>query len=146
MNLQNTYHNEGDECYDGELDFTCPPLWVQHYKAYVDVGSLVEFILDTNTMCFGRVTSTEVCNNNVYMLDIHQFVNIDNINEILIDELNSVAQTQNHYMDVSCELVQTHHFVRVQSTLVNDIIFVSKKDDVVNSLFPCEGMSKAFIV
>ena len=142
MNLQRTYHDNEDESFDGEPDFTCPLFWVQHYKAYVDVGSFVEFILDTNIIYYGRVTRTELCNNK-YMLDINQFVNINNINAILMNEEENVAQIQNCYVDVSC---QTHHFVRVQSTLVKDIIFVFKKDDVVNGIFPCRGMSKAFII
>ena len=58
MNSQSTYHDNKDEIFDSEPDFTCPPFQVQYYKAYVDVGSFVEFILNTNIIYYGRVTST----------------------------------------------------------------------------------------
>ena len=51
MNSQRTYHDNRDERSDGEPHFTCLPFQVQHYKAYVDVGYFVEFILDTNIIC-----------------------------------------------------------------------------------------------
>ena len=123
-----------------EPDLNCPPFQVNHYMAYVNIGSYVEFISSVNLRCYGRVTSSRMGTNNSPILMIDQFVELEKINAMLMNDEN-IPTLRNQYVDVTAELVQTNHVVEVNSAPFTNIIFVFKKDEVVSGNYPCKGMA-----
>ena len=113
--------------------------------AYVDVGSYVEFISSVDSRCYGRVTSSRMGTNNSSMLMINQFVELEKINAMLMNDEN-IPALRNRYVDVIAKLAQTNHFLEVNSAAVTKIIFVFKKDEVVSGNYLCKGMAHAFII
>ena len=112
----------------------------------IDVGSYVEFSILDNIHCFGRVTRTTISPIIRMELTINQFVDLEKINEMVPDEDN-VPHIRNRYVDVEGELVQTNHFLRnVAREAVTKIIFVFKKDAMVNGCFPREGMMDTYFL
>ena len=71
---------------------------------------------------------------------------LEKINGIFQDE-DKIPHIRNRYVDVEGELVQTDHFLRnVAREAVTKIIFVFKKDAIVNGYFPCEGMMDTYVL
>ena len=67
--------------------------------------------------------------------------------EEFIQEHNKIESIymQNPYIEVA-ELTQTKSLVQIPNHAVSNIIFMFRKDNIVNGFFPCEGVKCAFLI
>ena len=115
-----------NQYFNNKPDFHCLPFQVNHYMKNIDVGTYVEFTLADNLCYFGRVTTTMMSAAGEHQLKINQFVDLETLNWMLIDEVD-IPPLRNRYIDVAGELVQTTHFLTVDSSAVTRIFLCSRR-------------------
>ena len=92
----------------------------------IDVSTYVEFAVADSLCYFGRVTTTMMSVTGEHQLKINQFVDLEALNWMLIDEVD-IPPLQNRYIDVAGELVHTTHFLTVDSSAVTRIVLCSRR-------------------
>ena len=77
-------------------------------------------------------------------MQIDQFLSL---NEIALATMqDNIPSINNRYKDVTLEIVQISHLIKVLTEKFINIIFFFRKDDIVDSLFPCKVICNTFIV
>lgn len=126
--------------FGGTPQLSCPPFNLPQYCSNVETGSFVEFIADNLSICYGRVLSAEPSS----ILNINQFVDLETLLRTM-EEIDVIQPMKNCYV-LNDKLVQTCHMMQVSSGSVNGVIFVFKKDEIVNFSFLCKGVKNAYII
>ena len=122
----------------GEPDITSSPIYNPRLKCYIDCGSFIRYE-HRQKIGYGRLISTVVGGDAV----VNEYANYEEFIQDH-DEIESIPM-QNPYIEVA-ELIQTTSLVQIPHHAVSNIIFMFRKDDIVNGFFPCEGVECAFLI
>ena len=126
----------------GEPNFNGPPLHSYEYRSYIESGTYVGYLDNNSVPCFGRIVSISVgfpCPH----LSINLYVDIETLRETA--RTFDIIPLQNPYVEL-CKLVQTSTLVHCDLLCVTGLIFVLKKDEIINGVYPCEGMEMSFVL
>ena len=123
----------------GEPDITSSPIHHQGLKSFIDCGSYITYVYRQDRKGYGRLILTIVGGNAM----VNKYVEYDSFIEDH-DEVNH-APLENPYIEVK-ELIQTPEIIQIPPRMLINIIFIFQKDDVVDGIFPCEGVECAYII
>ena len=128
---------DGKPCFDKCYSFNFP-----QYRSDIEAGSYIKFSV-SDKVCYGRIINVYLSpSSHVHTLRVNQFVKLSTLMEM--GECSHAAII-NPYVDID-ELVQTSYVMDVLIEMVKGIIFVFKKDPIVNGVYPCEGMEHVFLL
>ena len=99
--------------------------------------------MEVSTNLYGQIVATFVKQDFTQTINLHEYTIID---DILGTNPRLHMQTiNNQYVDV-VELVQTKRIVHVLPSIIVDIIFIFKKDEIVGGSFPCAGIDNILVI
>ena len=123
----------------GEPDITSSPIYHQGLKSFIDCGSYITYAYGQDRKGYGPLISTVAGGNAM----VNKYVEYDSFIEDH-DEVNHVP-LENPYIEVK-ELIQTPEIIQIPPRTLINILFIFRKDDVVDGIFPCEGVECAYII
>ena len=146
--MQNEMMEVDDDVVDAAIsphhkpDLSGPPLKLPLLRCYIESGTFISFDDNEGKICYGRIVSTASMAT-TGLMEINIFQELGSLKDT-IPELQ-ITYLHNAYIDVP-ELVQMASTIRLPPSCITGLIFVFRKDDIVNGVYPCEGVEFCFVL
>ena len=128
---------------DAKPDFSGPPIILPQFCSYIESGTFISYNNQVGQKHYGRITSTSFTHTSGTIC-VNEFIEF-NAHRERLNTISAPAPLNNAYINVD-KLVHTNAFVDFPFSSITRLIFVFRKEEIVEGVYPCKGMELCFVL